>query len=429
MIRSIFLICLTVVSYLGRAQCPNSPIFLSTQQDIDNFALDYPDCTQLINVLEIEGPSITNLNGLTQLESSTISSRITIVNTGIENFTGLDNLQAVGSRIEILGNENLINFVGLEQLTSIHQNLFVAGNASLVSFEGLSGLTSVGGALRIENNPLLLDFSGMNSISILGIDGTQPVGNRGLEIDQNSSLVSFNGLENLTEINGAVIIEGNSSLESFIGLQNVVVIRSLVSINDNHSLTDMSGLDSLEVIEDSTLKVDRNDGLLSFEGLNALRIIGRNLDINENDSLNSIDALAGVEPNPFSSRLTISENPNLPFCSIEVICANISDQSLFIFIENNANGCNSVEQIEQGCLLNINEANIITLKIFPNPTQNVINFESYEEIDLIQIHDISGKLILESSTRTIDVSKMTSGIYIARILIDGRTEIKKFVKA
>lgn len=429
MFRFLFLVIFNLMSFIGLAQCPNSLIELLSQQDVDDFASNYPGCTELINGFRVDGADITNLNGLIQLESSTISSFITISSTSIVNFTGLDNLHTVGRKIEILSNTNLSNFVGLEQLETINSDLFVAGNTSLTSFQGLSGLISVGGALRIQNNPMLVDFGGMNNLSVLGIEGTQPLGNRGMIVEQNNSITSFDGLNNLTEIDGVIDITGNPSLESFNGLHNISWVGFAVLIDNNDNLLDLSGFDSLEVIAASNLEVKYNDQMENFEGLNGLRTIGSNLMIFENSNLNSIDALAGVDPNPFNSTLIISDNPNLPFCSIEVVCANIGDTTLFIQVEGNASGCNSVQEIEDNCILGLNEDEIFSFTIFPNPAQNVLNIQLNEPIDFIRIYTTAGKLVKESKITQIDLTNLQTGLYLAKVSVNGKTLCKKFMKS
>ncbi len=50
------------------AQCPMD-ITLSTQEEVDNFFNEYPDCTHLPGKLSLLGSQINNLNALLPLES------------------------------------------------------------------------------------------------------------------------------------------------------------------------------------------------------------------------------------------------------------------------------------------------------------------------------------------------------------------------
>jgi hypothetical protein len=60
------------------------------------------------------------------------------------------------------------------------------------------------------------------------------------------------------------------------------------------------------------------------------------------------------------------------------------------------------------------------ISVYPNPTTGIITFKSLEDMQLIQLHDLQGKLILEVSangkTDSFDISHFSTGIYIAKIL-------------
>ncbi len=49
--------------------CLPSGITFSTQDQIDNFSINYPNCTEIEGYVLIEGSNITNLDGLEVLTS------------------------------------------------------------------------------------------------------------------------------------------------------------------------------------------------------------------------------------------------------------------------------------------------------------------------------------------------------------------------
>jgi hypothetical protein len=49
--------------------CLPQGITFSTQAEIDQFALDYPDCKQIMGNVTISGPDIVTLNGLSGITS------------------------------------------------------------------------------------------------------------------------------------------------------------------------------------------------------------------------------------------------------------------------------------------------------------------------------------------------------------------------
>ncbi|MBE9575771.1 T9SS type A sorting domain-containing protein [Flavobacterium proteolyticum] len=68
---------------------------------------------------------------------------------------------------------------------------------------------------------------------------------------------------------------------------------------------------------------------------------------------------------------------------------------------------------------------------WPNPTKNNLNIKNLDNIiNSITIYNIEGKLIYENTNvgTTIDVSNLTSGLYLAKIVTEKGTITKKFIK-
>lgn len=78
-------------------------------------------------------------------------------------------------------------------------------------------------------------------------------------------------------------------------------------------------------------------------------------------------------------------------------------------------------------------ANNTAINIFPNPTSNVLNFETnnWNEISNISIIDITGKVInakYDVNQKNIDVSDLQSGVYFVKFTSENKTVTKKFIK-
>jgi Secretion system C-terminal sorting domain len=429
--RKILLLAFSLfISILSIGQCPTTTITLLSQADVDTFAATYPGCTELINSLVVNAIDVTNLNGLIQLESSTGNSDIRILNTVITDLSGLDNLQTVGGNLELEANQLLINFNGLEQLESIHTDFILVENGVLSSFDGLSSLVTIGGALRLRNNPTLENFSGMDNLSTLGIEGVNNTNARGLDIMSSYSFSSFVGLENLTEVNGSVLIFNNSNLQNLMGLENVTQIASALQIDNNDDLLNLQGLNSLETIG-FTLRIQQNDQLLTLEGLEGLQEFSSSLSMTFNNSLNSIEALSNVMTISAIGFIAIKNNPGLSFCAIEVICAGITSTSTVVEIEDNATGCNTVPEVESDCNLAVSEL-YLTAKIalYPNPVSSKLKIRTSEGIVLQKavVYSILGEELIFTSEETVDFSKLSTGIYFVEVLTDRGSVTKKIVK-
>lgn len=73
-----------------------------------------------------------------------------------------------------------------------------------------------------------------------------------------------------------------------------------------------------------------------------------------------------------------------------------------------------------------------TVIVYPNPTSSLINLQSNENIEQINLMDISGKIMhseqLKTNVHQLNISALPSGIYFLKIKTDNTTETKKIVK-
>lgn len=293
-----------VVSSCGLSlPCPAGSLIFTNQQQIDNFTLNYPNCTQLANVLiEGEGNSlISNLNGLgsvTSIVKDLIIEDNYLYPLLLKNLEGLDNLSSIGG------------------------NLIITRADSLNTLEGLDNLTSIGGYLEIRSNHALTTLSALANVSS---------SLEGLSIIQNNALTSLNGLEGIDSIENNLAIYGDNMLLSTLnGLNNLTSVGGNLLIggyhyNDNYnydnlSLTNLEGLESLTSVG-GNLEIISSESLTSLAGLNNLTSIGGNLIIgryyyyvsiystNSNPSLASIAALGNLTS--VGGDMEISGNPLL----------------------------------------------------------------------------------------------------------------------
>ena len=78
-----FLVSMTCYVYV-HAQCPQSHVVLTTQQEVDSFRTKYPGCDSLTNTLTIEGSLITSLQPL-----------LGITHVGLLEIVDANNLQSL----------------------------------------------------------------------------------------------------------------------------------------------------------------------------------------------------------------------------------------------------------------------------------------------------------------------------------------------
>ncbi len=201
-----------LISFLSYGQCPDNPnITITSQAEIDSFATDYPGCTSLSSLI-IEGPDITNLNGLSQIEM--LFEFLVIQETSIQDFNGLDNLSEVSFELVIRDNPSLLDFTGLGSLERFGFAT-VSSNENLESFSGIGAISQV-----------IFDQEGFNIINNDNLQTLEHLSgmtaNVFMRIDSNDLLTDLNGLQNMSFMTG-INISNNDLLTDITALQNVPI--------------------------------------------------------------------------------------------------------------------------------------------------------------------------------------------------------------
>lgn len=93
---------------------------------------------------------------------------------------------------------------------------------------------------------------------------------------------------------------------------------------------------------------------------------------------------------------------------------------------------NNTLSITEGETLSTESVDETDLILYPNPTKKLLNLNSKYGFQnaIYSVFDISGKRVLNSklNSNTIDVSELSSGFYILRIMDNGVTKTQKFIK-
>jgi len=276
------IICLFGFTVCVPGQCPSGNLSFLAQFEVDNFAQNYPNCTDLEDGLYI-GYYVDSLSGLSQIES--IAGNVTVINDNVSlsNFSGLDNVTYIGGDMNV-GHSGQVDFTGLGSLATVEGAIIINSNSyptSLTSLTGLENLTTAGG-IDIEAMPLLTDIGSLSNLSTL---------NGSLRLAVNYGLTNLAGLEGLTSIGESLIIIDNNSLVNLNGLNNITTISGSLTISNNDILVNLAGLNSLNSIEE-TLLLSQNDALINLTGLESLTSIGSNLiPLIGNPSLNNLNGL------------------------------------------------------------------------------------------------------------------------------------------
>jgi len=312
--------CLLWAANTANAQCPGTPVNLTSQAQVDNFIIMYPDCEEIPVTITVEGNNITNLDGLSAI---TFMERSLFIRNcpALVDLTGLSNLAHIGAELTFDNCDALTNFDGLENVPFIGGTLTITSNALLNDMSALSSLEYINGSLLISQNPALTDLTGLDNVAFTG---------RFLQITNNNNLTSLNSLSSLTEV-------GN----------NAATIGRYLAIESNPNLTTLNGLNSLESVG-TDFEINGNGNLTSLNAFSSLVSVGGEFAITGNPDLPSILEFGALES--VGGVLTISNNNVLTDCAAQGIC-DFLDGSGTAVISNNDPGCNNVSQVEAECAL------------------------------------------------------------------------------
>ncbi len=401
--KKIIILLITVQCSLFSVHCLAQPclpegITFTTQEQIDNFQTNHPNCTEIEGDVSFSG-NITNLDRLSMLTA--IGGNLEIGPSSLTSLAGLENLTSIGGDLIIEDTPRLTDLSGLENLTSIGGDLMIMENSVLTNIMSLNNLNSnsITNLTIFDNNSLSsceaqgicnylaspsgsIDIynnaTGCNSpIEIANTCGITlpclPYGN--YYFNSQAEIDSFPAhYPNCTELEGNVTISGND-ITNLNGLSNVTSVADSLSIRNTPDLVNLSGLDQLDSIG-GNLEIE-NSGLTSLESLENLTSIGGDLYINGINSLTSLTGLEGLTTiggsliigqdyyyggnHALSSLagleglisiggdLLIINNQSLSSCEAQGICDYLASPSGSIDIYNNATGCNSPIEIANTC--------------------------------------------------------------------------------
>ncbi|MDC1212000.1 SBBP repeat-containing protein [bacterium] len=93
-----------------------------------------------------------------------------------------------------------------------------------------------------------------------------------------------------------------------------------------------------------------------------------------------------------------------------------------------SNGCDSIVTLNLTLILGLNNlATLSNIKVYPNPTNGKLTIDA-ENFEGVEVYDVSGRLILESELKTIDLEGQSKGLYLLKINANGTKQELKVLK-
>lgn len=199
-------------------------------------------------------------------------------------------------------------------------------------------------------------------------------------------------------------------LETLDAFTNLVTIDSTLLLAGLPNLTNLSNFSKL-------LKV------------NELYVSGATLS-NIPNGYNDISGLQNIDYTSLQD-LTITYCPNLSLCEYKPICDYLEQPNAVNRINDNADGCNSKEEILEACM-EVGTSDVIALNeitIYPNPTSTFFQIENNwkNQIEKWTLLDVLGRKVLEGQKipEQIDVTILDAGTYLFCLYSEKKAITKK----
>lgn len=240
---------------------------------------------------------------------------------------------------------------------------------------------------------------------------------------------AFDGCISMTslDIGDSVVSIGNLAFQSCGALTTIDLPNSLETIGDE-AFQFCVGL--LSVTIPNLVETIGNSAFYGCGDLTSISIGNSVTSIDENafgiqNSNSTLTSVSSAIPTPLTINANIFSNRVLGSCSLTVLSGSLSAYQT-ADVWQNFNPINGT--------LSINNASILDeLHIYPNPTQNTLFIEVRNINNAkIEVYDMLGKTqlsqLLSGTVNTINTEKLTTGIYLLRLISDEGTISKKIIK-
>lgn len=450
-----------------------SQIYISTQEQIDNFYTDYP-YTTLPTSIRISGNDIRNLDSLYRLDS--IQGFLMIVNTGLEDVNGLENLTFVESLI-LEGNVNLKKYEGLSNLESILGSLHIS-STKIDTFPLFPNLQMIEN-LIIYNNPDLVDISNLEHLEFRKIT---IINNANLSICANNAicnhLASFKeyaiqnnsvGCSNREQIllncpnyepcyfdQSSVLLDFNSWNNSNLpagwkGILDTIEFSDnmLINITQSPPITDTNGY-SLNLTTFSDPWGESLEGAIGINAYNPEEFIDISFEYcfqktpigqfgGKGSLLVNNKEFWNTGLNYTNEHVNCTNPRKVEICNIPIhqgldsITISLKNKTLYSDTDGIISSSWIIDDFminNVGVTSNIEEVNYSTdVVLYPNPTSNSISVRSNTKFSDYKLYDIfSRELAGGHFNDEVDISELRPGVYVLVLQSANYTYSKKISK-
>ena len=313
-------------------------------------------------------------------------------------------LQSIGGKFHVSYNDQLRTLGDFLVLNSIGEDFEVFNNDQLTTLGDFPALDSIGGLFNVDNNPILRSIGDFPELQTIGgyfrvirsgklttlgyFPGLQSIGGY-FRVSNNDSLTTLGYFPALDSIGGYFNVNNNDQLTTLGDFPVLQSIGEYFWVYSNSELTDLGDFPELQSIG-GFFRVTVNFQLTSLGDFPTLQSIGGYFRVNNNDQLRtlgdfptlmSIGIGSAFVPSLGEGRdsvsIVVERNSNLVLCSwVENFLPDgIHAVTGGIYINNNATGCETSEEIK-------NPPPVLVVKnpIFAHKDSTTTSFNIYANV-------------------------------------------------
>lgn len=403
-------------TYINAQSCLPNGIWLTNQQEVNDFKFFYPNCKVIEGDLRIFGDDVTDLSPL--IGVTEVKGTLDVECPALTSLSGLSNIKTTGG-LYLAGNALLTSLAPLSKLTAVNGWFFIQDNPLLTNLNGLQNLKTVGGDFWIHNSPALTNLSALNGLTNIGGE---------IWFNYATAITDLSGLKNLTSLGGGLNIWWCEQLSSLSGLEKTGTVLDSLVIQGCPKLISLNGLPLLTEIQGNALFI-ANDTLSDFSALSNLERIGSELRF---WGMKNLTTLAGFSKlQSIGGHFVLNSNGKLKdFSGLENL-QNIDKQlniQHYSALES-LNGLDNLQTIGGGLrlYLNVKLDNIAALANLKNLGANLyseLNFELKSLAGLQAVDAIHGNLILRNNPKLSSLQGLENIRFITgSLVLDRNNEI------
>lgn len=397
----------------------------------------------------------TNNNGEIEISEALAVYKLNLISSNfpvssrISNMTGLSafqNLRILDCIQNNLTQVDLLPLTLLEEFDGSYNSISTLDISNLVHLKKLLVPTNQITTITQNNNTALEDIWIDNNL-LTGSFNFTVFPSLKVILCNNNSLTSINvsGLLNIDEI------ECVNNLLPSLNLNGLTTLRILGFGGNQISNINLSTLSTLNILncQGNPLSIINVNGLISLGQLNVSGTLISTIDCSQSGviqltalscpNLQTINVRNGVytysDPDLLYYGFRISNNPQLVS-----ICTDDGEQNQLVvdLLDYNYNTSGSVIvyngdncDIPVTVTMGISDFDKSTLKIYPNPTSEIVNIviSNNEPIIRTTVNNVLGQTIMTfENTTTLDISSLTKGTYFITIETDNDKHTQRIIK-